>query len=227
VNLGEARDAAPAWTRDVAAVLFDCDGVLVDSDASVLSAWTRWAQHYGLDPDAVHPQVHGRRSADTVRALLSPDLVAEATERIDRYELADAATVRAVPGAPELAAALPPDRWAVVTSGTRALATARLAAAGIVAPPILLTADDLHQGKPAPEGYLRAAVELGRDPSRCAVLEDAGSGVDAARAAGVRVVVGIGPRALSTDADAVVVDLSPLTYDARVGRLTIAGSRLR
>ncbi len=102
---GKGRDDVPVWTCDVAALLFDCDGVLVDSDASVLSAWTRWALHYDLDPDVVYPQVHGRRSADTVAALLPEAVAGEGTELIDRFELADAATVRAIPGAAELTAA--------------------------------------------------------------------------------------------------------------------------
>jgi sugar-phosphatase len=215
------------WSADVRALLFDCDGVLVDSDASVLSAWSRWATHYGLDPEAVHPQVHGRRAADSVAALLPEELRAEAVERINRYELEDAAAVPAVVGARELTESLPPQSWAVVTSGTRALATARLAAAGIRPPAVLVTADDISQGKPAPEGYLTAAAALGCAAGACAVLEDALSGELAARAAGVSVVVGVGHRAVETAAEVVVHDLSGLSFDPRAGRLTAAGSRLR
>jgi sugar-phosphatase len=219
--------ASLSWTVATLALLFDCDGVLVDSDHSVLRAWSRWSEHYGLDPRVVYPQVHGRRAADTVAALLPATAVAEAVERINCYELEDARSVAAMPGAVELTAGLPPDRWAVVTSATGALATARLAAAGIARPGVLVTADDLHHGKPAPEGYLRAARELGRDPSACVVLEDAASGITAARAAGVVTVVGIGARSLESDADVVVRDLGCATYDGVFGRLTISGTRLR
>src|SRR6185437_9150333 len=118
-----------------------------------------------------------------------------------------AATVVAVPGARELTAALPARSWAVVTSGTRALASARLAAARIRPPAVLVTADDIKLGKPAPEGYLAAAAALGCPPAACVVLEDATSGELAARAAGVKVVVGVGSRALDTAADIVVEDL--------------------
>ncbi|NAZ82473.1 HAD-IA family hydrolase [Kineococcus sp. R8] len=189
------------------AVLFDCDGVLVDSDASVTAAWSRWSRDEGLDPVAVVAQVHGRRAADTVAALVAARGRAAALERIDRYELEAAAEVTAVPGAAELTAALPAGRWAVVTSGTRALATARLAAAGLPAPAVVVTADDVRVGKPDPEGYRLAARLLGVEPGRCVVVEDAASGVAAARAAGVAAVVGVGKRALATDADVVVRDL--------------------
>jgi sugar-phosphatase len=112
-------------------LLFDCDGVLVDSDASVVSAWTRWTEQYDLDPTAVTAMVHGRRSADTVAALLPAHHVPTALALIDRYEIEDAAGVTALPGAAAMLTSLPPGTWAVVTSGVTALATARLTAAGL------------------------------------------------------------------------------------------------
>lgn len=219
------NDVTTAGRVPCSAVLFDCDGVLVDSDASVVVAWSRWSRRYGLEPDVVVPLVHGRRAADTLAALLPADDVAEGRELIDALELEAATEVRAVPGAVDLTASLPPGTWAVVTSATRALATARLAAAGIVAPEVLITADDVERGKPHPEGYLGAARQLGVDPSRCVVLEDAGSGVVAARAAGVGAVVGVGERALATDADPVVTDLRQLR--AVPDGLAVAVHRLR
>jgi sugar-phosphatase len=216
-----------SWAVPADALLFDCDGVLVDSDASVLSAWTRWSEHYGLDPAVVFPQVHGRRAADSVASMVPAAMLAEAVDRINRYELEDAASVRAVPGAHDLTATLSATAWAVVTSATRALATARLSAAGIRPPATVITADDLRAGKPAPEGYLLAAAGLGRDPQRCVVLEDAQSGVLAARAAGVEVVIGLGPRALETDAGIVVPDLTAVEFDERTGTLSGSGARLR
>ncbi|HTO25612.1 MAG TPA: HAD-IA family hydrolase [Gaiellaceae bacterium] len=173
---------------DVAAVLFDCDGVLVDSAASVERAWRRWATERGLDEDAVVAVAHGRRTEDTLVDLgFSDDLAAE-VERIESAEVADAASVSAYPEAAALLPTLPPDAWAVVTSGTPALVTSRLAAAGLPLPPVLVTADDVAAGKPDPQGYLKAAQRLGRAPADCLVIEDAPAGVQAALAAGMRVV---------------------------------------
>lgn len=202
----------PAHPFPCHAVLFDCDGVLVDSDASVARAWTRWAVGYDLDPGTVNRLVHGRRAADTVALLLPPPLRDEALARINAFEIEDAAMVRPVPGAPELVASLPDGAWAVVTSGTRALATARLAAAGIRVPAAFVTADDVTAGKPAPDGYAAAARLLGVATRDAVVLEDAVAGVLAARAARVGAVVGVGERALESDADVVVRDLRAVTW---------------
>ena len=173
---------------EVGAVLFDCDGVLVDSAASVERAWRRWAAEHGLDGDAIVSVAHGRRTEDTLRELgLSADLAAE-VERLEGAEIADASSVSAFPQAAAVLPELPPETWAVVTSGTRALATSRLAAAGLPLPAVLVTADDVSAGKPDPQGYLEAARRLGRSPADCLVLEDAPAGVQAALAAGMRVV---------------------------------------
>ena len=173
---------------DVSAVLFDCDGVLVDSAASVERAWRRWATEHGLDEDAVIAIAHGRRTEDTLLDLgFSDDLAAE-VERLEGAEVADAASVAAFPEAAALLPLLPRDAWAVVTSGTHALVTSRLAAAGLPVPSVLVTANDVAAGKPDPEGYLEAARRLGRPATDCLVIEDAPAGVEAALAAGMRVV---------------------------------------
>jgi len=192
-------------------ILFDCDGVLVDSSASVLSAWTRWAADLGLDPDRVTATVHGRRSADTVAEFVPEAQRADAVRRIDEYEVHDAGSVTAIPGARVLLARIPRDRWAVVTSGNYALATARLRAAGLPEPAVLVSAGDVTNGKPHPEGYLAAAHRLDFDPADTVVVEDAQSGVDAARAAGVGSVVGVGRRE-TLSADVVVRDLTELRW---------------
>lgn len=193
-----------------AAVLFDCDGVLVDSDASVSSAWRRWAVAQGLDPGEVSDLVHGRRAADTVAVLLPPERRAEAELMINTYEVDDAAAVTAIAGAVDLVATVP--SWAVVTSGRRELALARLRAAGLPVPDVLVTADDVQHGKPHPEGYLAAAAGLGIDPADTIVVEDAAAGIAAARAAGVAAVVGVGRTGL--DADAWTADLTGLRWTA-------------
>jgi sugar-phosphatase len=190
-----------------AGLLFDVDGVLADSDASVESAWTRRAQRYGLDPATVLAVVHGRRSADTVAALIGPERRAQALADVDRYEVEDAGGVTALPGAAQLLGALPRGSWAIVTSGRRELTTARLVAAGLPRPAVLVCAEDVPAGKPDPAGYRQAAAALGVPAGRCAVLEDSPSGVAAGLAAGAA-VVGVGQRGLGTPAPVVVRDLA-------------------
>ena len=194
------------------AVLFDSDGVLVDSDKSVADAWTRWAQRYQLEPRLVAAMVHGRRASDTVDILIEPARRQSALAAINAFEIEDARSVVGIPGARDLVASLPADAWAVVTSATAALARARLAAAGIPLPQVLVTADDVKRGKPAPDGYLAAAAALRVPPVEAIVVEDTASGVQAGRHAGVPLVLGVGVRALASDADVVVADLRDVTW---------------
>jgi sugar-phosphatase len=188
-------------------LLFDNDGVLVDSEASVVSAWSRWALDHDLDPAEVMAAVPGRRAADTVALFVELAQVEESTALITRYELDDVATTTAVPGVLDLVPQLADVPWAVVTSGVRELATARLRAAGVRLPEVVVTAEDVAAGKPDPEGYASAAARLGLAPADVLVLEDSASGVAAGQAAGCR-VVGVGREALRTTADVVVRDLT-------------------
>ena len=197
-------------TLIVSAMLFDLDGVLADSTASVVRAWTTWAHRVGLDPASVVSQVHGRRAVDTIRAV-GPELDAdEELEFLLGLETQNNEDVYPIPGAPELLAALPADAWAVVTSGLRPVATARLVAAGIPLPRIMISAESVERGKPDPQGYLLGAAALGVSPEQCVVVEDAPAGAAAARNAGMRLL------ALTTThgaadlqpADLVVPDLS-------------------
>ena len=204
-----------------AAIVFDLDGVLVDSDASVVDAWTRWAVARDLDPVAVIDVCHGQPSRATVRVFVEPSDEAAALADIDRIELDLAGEARALPGARALLASLPPGAWGVFTSGTRALATARLAACGIAPPPVFITADDVANGKPNPDGYRLALARLGAAPASSVVIEDAPNGIAAARAAAIATVIGIGPRALGAPVDAVVDDLGAVAWDA--GRLRVTG----
>lgn len=194
-------------------VLFDCDGVLVDSDASVNAAWSRWASEHNLAPEDVMAVVHGRRSADTVASFVASPQREQALARIDRYELAAAAQVGAVHGAARLLASLPSDAWAVVTSGRRELALARLAAAGLPIPRVVVTADDVRRGKPDPEGYLLAAAELGVPAAEAIVVEDSPEGIEAARSAEVGAVLGVGDRALRSAPDVAVPHLEAVRWD--------------
>ena len=202
-------------------ILFDNDGVLVDSDASVLRAWSSWAVARGLDPAVVVPMVHGRKSRETVALLIAEPDRAAALADIDARELADATQVSALPGAVALIDSMPAERWAIVTSATRPLGSARLAAAGIQNPNCLVSADDVSRGKPDPEGYLAAASALGFPPSAVIVIEDSPAGILAARAAAVGAVVGVGERALSAGADVVVRDLRDVEW-TETGLLVLA-----
>jgi sugar-phosphatase len=167
-------------------VLADLDGTLVDSVASSRRAWGAFAARHGLDAEETHRFAMGRPTRESI-ALLAPgsDLASE-LERLDGDEVGDAGSVVAYPGAAALLAG--PTPVAVVTSGSTALATARLRGAGLEAPAVLVTADSIERGKPDPEPFLLGAAHLGVAPGRCLVLEDAPRGIASARAAGIPVV---------------------------------------
>jgi mannitol-1-/sugar-/sorbitol-6-phosphatase len=170
------------------AVLFDMDGVLVDSTAAVARVWTVWARKQGLDADTVVKIAHGRPSISTIRELL-PRADHDAEDReVERMEIEDVEGIVALPGAAELLRALSANRYAIVTSATRPLAEVRLRAAGLPVPENLVTASDVQCGKPNPDPYLMGAKILGVPPEECVVIEDAPSGVRAGKAAGARVV---------------------------------------
>jgi sugar-phosphatase len=184
----ERRGGLRGLEPEPLAVLSDLDGVLVDSGAVIEHTWRAFAERHGLDPVSVLAESHGRRTVDLIR-LVAPHLDAdvEAAE-VERQEIENAEGLRPLPGARELVDSVPADRFAVVTSGTRALAVARLRAAGLPVPKVLVTAEQVEAGKPDPAGYLRAAALLGIDPARCLVLEDAPAGVAAGLAAGMTVI---------------------------------------
>jgi sugar-phosphatase len=173
---------------ECSAVLFDLDGVLVDSTAYVEQQWRRWASARGLRPEPFLRVCHGRRALETIR-MAAPDLDAEAEVRaFIPVDEPDTAPMGPLPGALRLLDALPLRSWAVATSGVRPIATARLRRAGLPVPPVLVCAEDVTRGKPSPDAYLLAARELGVSPPDCLVVEDAPAGVQAARAAGMTVV---------------------------------------
>jgi len=207
----------------VEAVLTDLDGVLVDSTKAVEHVWREWAGRVGVDADSLMANLHGVRSQDTVARLVpAPDVDIEVAA-IEAAELEHAYDARLVSGADTLVASLPAGRWAVVTSGSRAIATARLDAVGLPRPRVLVTADDVAAGKPDPEGYVAAAGALGFDPSRCLVVEDAPAGIDAGRAAGATViaVTSSHPREELSAAHLVVADPGRIAVTATRGGLRI------
>lgn len=179
---------APAQSFTCQAVLFDLDGVLVDSSRVVERCWRRWAEDRSLAVAEVLELARGRRIVEVVRQL-TPHLDAEAeATRLADLEAEDTEGLRVIPGAPELVASLPERSWAVVTSGRRQVAKTRLRFAGLPVPGAFVTADDVRSGKPHPEAYLTAARALGVDPAQCMVLEDAPAGLAAARAAGMQAI---------------------------------------
>lgn len=170
------------------ALLFDMDGVLIDSTPAAARVWRNWAITHGLDPREVVARAHGRPSIMTIRDYL-PYADHETENRIvERLEIEDLEGVAPLPGARELLEELPPERWTISTSATRPLAEVRLRAAGLRVPKTIVTATDITRGKPHPEPYLKAAAALGFAPWACVAVEDAVAGVQAGTAAGASVI---------------------------------------
>ena len=170
------------------AILFDLDGVLIDSTRSVDRQWRAWAREQGIDEEKIIAIAHGVRAIEVIRAV-APHLDAESElHKLESREADDRVDVAVMPGAIDLVNTIPDGRWGVVTSGTRDLATARLRLGGLRVPKVLVTAEDVANGKPHPEPYLRGAKLLGVKPQECLVIEDAPAGIRSAHAGGMKVV---------------------------------------
>jgi sugar-phosphatase len=210
-------------------VLLDLDGTLIDSIAAVERSWVRWCGEFGVDPVRLLG-FHGIPAAGVIAQLLPQDERAAAFDRIRDLEVADVEGIVVLPGAAELLAALADAGvpTAIVTSGTRDLAEARLTATGLTHPPVVVTASDVERGKPWPDPWLEGARRLGVDPGDCLVVEDAVAGLRAARAAGCRALVAVLGTTVREElepvADLVVADLSRLTTAVEGGRLLVAGA---
>lgn len=171
-----------------AACLFDLDGVLINSTPAVARVWRRWALEHGFNPEEVVARAHGRPSLTTVREYL-PNADHEAENReVERREIEDLQGVVPLPGALELLASLPTDRWTIVTSCTRPLAEVRIKAAGLPLPNKMVTSNDIQHGKPHPEPFLKGAAALGFPATECIVFEDVPAGVRAGKGANARVI---------------------------------------
>jgi sugar-phosphatase len=170
------------------ALLFDLDGVLIDSTPAVTRVWTQWAIAHNFDPDDVVRKAHGRPSIATIRDYLPHANHETENHEVERREIEDLRGVVTLPGARELLSKLPADRWTIVTSCTRPLAKVRLHAAGLPIPERLVTSDDVKKGKPDPEPYLKGASLLGVSARECVVVEDVPAGIRAGKAAGARVI---------------------------------------
>ena len=201
------------------AILFDLDGVLLDSTGVVAEQYTHWAREHGLDPAEVMKAAHGVRTVEVVRRV-APHLDAEAeTTRIEEREAAADGLI-AMPGAVDLVNSIPRGRWGVVTSGTRFLATTRMRKFGIPIPDVLVTAEDVSYGKPDPEPYRKGAERLKANPADCVVIEDAPAGIRSAHAAGMKVISlpTTYPVAELHEADAITSGLHSI-------KITVNGSR--
>lgn len=207
------------------ALLFDLDGVLVDSTVCVEHTWRQWARAHDLNGDAIVAMAHGRRAVETLQQAaphLSEAQLASELAALVAHEATTTVGVTDMPGATELLGLLPLGTWAIVTSGVRAVAEHRLRHVGLPIPTVMICADEITRGKPHPEGYLGAASRLGVAPAACIVVEDAPAGLAAARAAGMRAIaVGTTHAALALgDATVIAATLSAITVSVRpLGRL--------
>lgn len=208
----DVRTATAGSSLRCAAILFDLDGVLVDSAACVEKSWRDWAARHGLEGDRVMEIAHGRRTTETIPAVAPHLNVAEEVAALAAIESVTTEGVHEVPGARELVEPIPPNGWAIVTSGVRSVATLRIRHTGLPMPRVLVCADEIERGKPDPQGYLVAAARLGVQPAMCVVVEDTPPGLEAARAAGMRSigVAGTYPATALSLADYVVAQLDSL-----------------
>ena len=205
------------------AILFDLDGVLVDSTRSVERQWRIWAREQGISGDKVMAVAHGVRTIEVIRAV-APHLDAEAEVRkLESREADDRDGVVVMPGAVELVRSIPEGRWCVVTSGTRRLASVRLQLAGIPVPKVLVTAEDVAHGKPHPEPYLKGAELLGVNPAECLVIEDALAGIRSAHAAGTKVIAltSTYPGPALGEADAIIEKLTQIQVALDAARMLV------
>ena len=205
------------------ALLFDLDGTLIDSAERIRRLWHWWAERRGVDFEALVNVMYGRPAVETIR-LAAPHLVAQdEIEALETEEISDMHDVHLIPGALELLARLDGAPWGIVTSGSMRVAAARIQYVSLPPPAVLITADLIRNGKPAPDAYLLGAQQLGVRPQDCIVVEDAPVGVAAGRAAGMRVVAVASTHPAETlrDADARVARLADIDLHADPGGLTL------
>ena len=207
--------------RSFAAVIFDMDGTLVDSTPAVVRSWMTWAQERGIPAERLLGW-HGVPAASIVTALVPPEEVDDALARITELEVGDVADIVVLPGVLDAFDALVGAHFAIATSCTRDLADARIGAAQLPSPEVVVTVDDVTHGKPDPEPFLTAAARLGVDPADCLVVEDAPMGLQAARSAGcATLAVTTTTPAEELDADLVVADLSQVRFEVTDGRIRV------
>lgn len=214
--------------RTAAGVLFDMDGTLVDSTPIVVAAWTAFGLAHDLDPATILAFSHGRQTIDTIRHFFpdhTPDEQRAIAEELVGDEVARTDGIAEIPGAAAFVTALTAAgaRIALVTSAPRGLALDRMAAAGVPVPDVVVTAEDVEHGKPAPDCYLHAAALLRLAPADCIAFEDADAGLSAAVAAGAQtVVVGEHESAVTAGLDR-LVDLRDVVVTTEGDRVRVRG----
>jgi len=205
------------------AILFDLDGTLVNSAFRVQRLWLEWGNRHGIDPQSIMGVMHGRRAGETIR-IVAPHLsVEDELNILENEEISDMAGVSPYSSARDLVNKLSSNQWAIVTSGTRRVASARLKYVDLPTPEVFITAEDVKAGKPAPDGYLLAASRLNVSPSDCVVVEDAPAGIHAGKSAGMRVIAiasSISKEALS-QADIVIQQLADLRLHVTSSNINI------
>lgn len=210
---------------ELSGLLFDNDGVVVDTMPGAMRAWRAWGEHYqsGFELTA---KWHGQKAIEIVRQLVSPSDFENAFDLINQLELKEAEGTKFVTGSKKFLDSLPVGSWNIVTGASLELAIQRLNAAGLAVPKTLVSAEDVKRGKPDPEGYLLGAARIGADIAGCVVFEDAPAGLLAGQRAGAKFLVGLGEQTMDSVADVVIKDFAGITYtDGELGILD--STRLR
>jgi mannitol-1-/sugar-/sorbitol-6-phosphatase len=192
-------------------LLFDNDGVVVDTMPGAMSAWRKWGERYQPGFELV-ASWHGQKAIEIVRQLVTPPDFEKAFDYINQLELIEAEGTQFVAGAKEFLDSLPSQSWNIVTGASLGLAIKRLNAAGLAVPKTLVSAEDVKLGKPDPEGYLLGAARIGMDITDCVVFEDAPAGLVAGQRAGAKFLVGLGEQTMDSVADVVIKDFEGITY---------------
>jgi len=212
----------------IQAVIWDLDGVIIDSAQEHLKAWQRLAREtgvtfteeqfwstFGQRNDAIIPTVWGAHPPERVREL------ADQKEAYFREFVRE--TAAPLPGAIELLSALHDAGYAQALASSTPMANIQLISDVLGLRrylSVLVSGETVPHGKPAPDVFLKAAEELKVEPTKCLVIEDAVAGVEAAHAGGMRCIAVAGERDLPglRKAEMVVRDLREVTV-ARIRQL--------
>ena len=203
-------------TIECDAIIFDLDGTLVDSEICIEKMWRIWAKENDIDYQKIISVATGRTTFETMKIVAPEKATKKMADDFAERESLETEGLKQIPGAQKLLESIPKGLWAIATSGSKLLATSRLFNTGLPLPETLITSDDITNGKPDPEPFLKAAFHLGVASEKCVVFEDSAVGIDAALAAGAK-VIGVNPQS-PTPIDAVVDDLT--TINVSCSRLT-------